>query len=98
MRARGLSRNYVSHITKEGLDSLKNPTLEDIMMFVNDGKYSPFFLQRPKVFKDGSKEFFTRKGAKVYGKLISILYACARLTDVDVEDIVETLDNIVSEG
>lgn len=98
MVKKGLSRNYASHITVEQLSSLKNPTLEDIMMLVNGGKYSPFFLQRPKVFKDGSREFFTRKGGKVYGKLVSILYACARLTDVNVEDIVETMDNIVSEG
>lgn len=98
MRTKGLSRNYASHITKEGLDSLKNPTLEDVLMFVNDGKYSPFFLKHPKEFKDGSREFLTRKGAKVYGKLVSILYACARLTDADdVENVVETMDRIISE-
>lgn len=98
MRSNGLSRNYVASISKDQLDALPHPTLEDIMMFVNGGKYTPFFLKKPKQFADGSKECLTRAGARAYGKLISIIYACARLTNENVESMVETLDSIVEEG
>jgi hypothetical protein len=97
MRSKGVSRNYVAGISQEQLNALPHPTLEDIMMFVNGGRYTPFFLNKPKRFKDGSKNCFTRAGAKVYSKLISIIYACARLTNEDVESLVETLDNIADE-
>lgn len=91
-------KNYARCITQKQLDGLDNPTLEDIMAFVNGGGYDKFFRDRPKEFPDGSREFLTKKGGNVYGKLVSILYACARLTDADAEDIVETMDNIISEG
>ena len=83
-------------ITQPKLDALENPTLEDILAFVNGGKYDKFFLGRPKESPDGSRQYLTLKGGRVYGKLVSIIYACARLTGVD-EDMVETMDNIIAE-
>jgi len=82
-------------ITTKKLDELKNPTLEDLLAVMNDGKYDRFFLRRPREFPDGSRQFMTRKGNKMYDRLTSILYAVARLTDVDMENTVETLDTIV---
>lgn len=87
-------------ITPDQLDKMEYPTLEDILAVVNDGKYEKFFLERPKEFPDGSREYMTRAGGAVYGKLVSIIYAVARLTGIDetyneghmTEDVVETLD------
>ena len=84
-------------ITKEKLDGREQPTLEDIMAFVNGGRYDKFFRDRPYEYRDGSREYLTIKGGKVYSKLVSILYACARLTGENAEDIVETMDDIISE-
>lgn len=92
-----IGKNYARCITQKQLDGLENPTLEDVMAFVNGGRYDKFFRDRPYKFSDGSKEYLTMKGAKIYGKLVSILYACARLTGADAEDIVETMDDIISE-
>lgn len=94
----GPGKNYATCITQKQLDGLEDPTLEDVMAFVNGGHYDRFFRERPKKFPDGSREFLTKKGGSVYGKLVSILYACARMTGVHVEDIVEEMDNIISEG
>ena len=84
-------------ITTEKLDELKSPTLEDLLAVMNNGKYDKFFLRRPKEFPDGSRQFMTRKGSKMYGRLTSILYAVARLTDVSMAHAVETLDAITRE-
>ena len=86
-------------ITAERLDSFGNPTLEDILAFMNGGKYDKFFRSRPYVFKDGSKEHLTVKGAKMYRRLISIIFACARAVGNDkimnsAEELVEELDGI----
>lgn len=81
----------------EKLDKIENPTLEDILACVNGGKYDKFFRSRPKEDTEGHREGLTRKGSQVYAKLISILYACARLTGSNVESIVEDLDNITDE-
>ncbi len=83
-------------ITADKLDKLKYPTLEDILAVLNGGKYEKFFLSRPKIDADGHTEDLTAKGAKVYEKLTSILYACARLTGGEVENIVEELDTITT--
>jgi hypothetical protein len=87
------------------LDKLEHPTLEDILAVVNGGKYDKFFLKRYKEFSDGSREYLTKKGGKVYGRLVSILYAVARCTGIDenynggytMEDVVEDLDDITKE-
>ena len=82
-------------ISVGGLSPEKHPTLEDIMAFVNGGKYERFFLSKPKIFPDGSQKDMTAKGQKVYSALINILYACANLTGEDeVEQIVSELDDI----
>lgn len=89
-------------VTVERLDSLGNPTLEDILAFVNGGKYDKFFRSRPYVFKDGSKEYLTVKGVKMYCRLISIIYACVSAVGSSkiansVERLVEELDRIAEE-
>lgn len=84
-------------ISVDMLDKLENPTLEDILAVVNGGKYEKFFLKRRKEFPDGSREYLTKKGGEVYGRLVSILYAVARCTGITMEGIVEVLDDITTE-
>lgn len=84
-------------ISVDRLDKLEHPTLEDILAVVNRGKYEKFFLKRRKEFPDGSREYLTKKGGEVYGRLVSILYAVARCTGITTEDIVEVLDGITTE-
>jgi len=92
-------------ITMEQLDAMENPTLEDILAFVNGGRYQKFFLKHPKAYRDGSVEVFTSAGGRVYGELTSLLYAVARLTrmseiykgEYNMGDVVEELDSIVHE-
>lgn len=89
-------------ITQAQLCSEKHPTLEDVLAFVNCGKYVRFFLERPKDRPDGRREFFTRRGAAVYERLIALLYAVDRLVRPDamhdgrytMNEIVEKLDEI----
>jgi hypothetical protein len=51
----------------------------------------------------GCKKMLTKKmkvtkdAWRAYGQLISLLYDLSSLTDVDVTDMVETLDNIIEE-
>lgn len=92
-------------ISVDSLDNLEHPTLEDILAVVNGGKYEKFFLKRRKEFPDGSREYLTKKGGEVYGRLVSILYAVAKCTGIDEDcnggytmaSIVETLDDITKE-
>lgn len=92
-------------ISVDRLDKLEHPTLEDILAVVNGGKYEKFFLKRHKEFPDGSREYLTKKGGEVYGRLVSILYAVAKCTGIDkncngghtTDDVVEVLDNITTE-
>lgn len=39
----------------------------------------------------------TKNGSKNYGKLISLLYSIGNITKIDVNNIVDELDSIVSE-
>lgn len=84
-------------ISVAGLDAKEFPSLEDILAVVNGGRYGRFFLKRVKVDAEGRRDGLTQEGARVYGRLVSILYAVARLTDHDMEDAVETLDGITAE-
>ena len=83
-------------ITASALDKMETPTLEDILAVFNGGRCEGLLLKRIKTYSDGSRNGLTRRGGKVYGDLVSILYACARITGGDVEDIVETLDGMVN--
>lgn len=38
----------------------------------------------------------TKKGAKIYNKLIGLLYEVGELTEVDVNEIVDNLDFIIA--
>lgn len=92
-------------ITAEQLDAMKYPTLEDILAFVNGGKYQKFFLKHPKTYPDGSCEEFTPAGGRAYGGLTTLLYAVDRLTQMtetygggyDMNGVVEELDAIAHE-
>lgn len=55
------------------------------------------FLKEVQIDKDGYKNPFTKSGIKAYEKLISIIYCVGAICEVDVEDIVETLDAIANE-
>lgn len=85
------------HIKKEELDGKERPTLEDILAFINGGKYQRFFLKKPKVNPDGTRWALTETGSKLYAKLVSILYAADRcaVDGITVEDIVNILDDEV---
>lgn len=93
-------------ITVKQLDANKYPTLEDVLAFVNGGRYQKFFLDHPKVDRDGTVEVFTLAGARAYGKLTSLLYAVDRLTQMtemykggyNMNGVVEELDLIAHES
>lgn len=92
-------------ITVDELERKSAPTLEDLLAFVNGGKYHKFYLKKPKVHPDGSVEEFTTVGARAYRKLITILYAVDTLTQMTethnggytIGDVVEELDSITHE-
>lgn len=100
-----MTRRRKATITVDELGEKNAPTLEDILAFVNEGKYQKFFLDKPKVYPDGSVEEFTAKGARVYRKLIVILYAVDKLTQMTetynggytIGAVVEELDSITHE-
>ena len=62
-------------------------------------------MKRRKEFPDGSREYLTKKGGEVYGRLVSILYAVAKCTGIDdnytgghtTDDVVEALDEITTD-
>lgn len=55
------------------------------------------FLKKNQVDEDGWRQPFTKSGAKAYEKLIDIIYCVGVICEVDMEDIVETLDAIANE-
>ena len=70
-------------------------TLEDILKkykFLPKNKNA--FLKRIKII-DGIPEYRTFDGAIAYSGLISLLYDIGKLTNVDVNNIVDELDYIV---
>lgn len=71
-------------------------TLEDILAEYFGCKKP--FLKTPKNCGDFT-EYFTAQGGKAYGKLTQLLYDVGALTEHShvINDIVETLDNIVNE-
>jgi hypothetical protein len=79
--------------TRESI--LKNPTLDDILVAVNDWTPDYFILDKPQVSKDGSVNGLTKKGSEVYKTLVDILYAVSQLTCTDsIDEAVETMDRI----
>lgn len=69
-------------------------TLEEILQML--GCKNPF-LNEVKVDNDGWRQSLTVKGNKTYSKLIEILYAVGNVTEVDMEEVVERLDDITNE-
>ena len=69
-------------------------TLEDILREL--GSTKPF-LNEVIINEDGTREPFTKSGNKAYSKLIEIIYAVGDLTNRDMNDIVEELDNITAQ-
>ena len=90
-------------ITMEEFCTLRTPALEDVLAILNGGKYEKFFLDRPREYPDGSKKYLTRKGAKLYRLLTSLLENISKITAVDevfrggysTGDVIEELDEIV---
>ena len=71
-------------------------TLEDILKkykFLPKSKNA--FLKRIKII-DEIPEYRTVNGAIAYRKLISLLYDIGKLTNIDVNNIVDKLDYIVA--
>lgn len=61
-----------------------NRTLEEILQH--------FFGCKKPFRTDGE---LTCKGSAAYGNLVELLYNLSNLTEIDVNDMVETLDNII---
>ncbi len=75
----------------------EQPTLEDILCFLN-GKKEKMFLKKMKIDKGGYVvKWGTSRGEITYRKLTEILYGLGRLLNKENEmnDIVEELDYIV---
>lgn len=70
-------------MTNEKKMTYPNRTLEEILQH--------FFGCKKPFRTDGA---FTCKGSIAYGKLTELLYNIGNLTEIDMNDIVETLDNI----
>lgn len=70
-------------------------TLEEILQKYFKCK-KPFLNHPYYAEEECATETFTVRGGKAYGELISLLYDIGELTETDVNDIVETLDNIAS--
>lgn len=69
-------------------------TLEDILKEL--GSKKPF-LNEVIINEDGSREPFTKSGGRAYEKLTRILYAVGKLTNTNMNDIVEELDSIADQ-
>ena len=71
---------------------MKN-TLEDVLQLM--GSKKPF-LKTMKIEND-MRQPFTKTGSKAYNLLTDVLYKVGELTNTDMNDIIETLDNIADE-
>ena len=71
-------------MTNEQKMTYRNRTLEEILQH--------FFRCKKPFRKDGE---MTQAGVRAYARLTELLYNISNLTEIDVNDIVETLDNII---
>lgn len=71
-------------------------TLEEILQEYIKCK-KPFLKNPYYDDKELAPVTMTTWGSAAYGKLISLLYDIGELTEIDVNNIVDVLDNIVSE-
>lgn len=55
------------------------------------------FLKNPYYDYEEHPVTLTRHGGKAYGNLISLLYDIGKVCEINVNDIVDELDSIVSE-
>lgn len=69
-------------------------TLEEVLQEM--GCKNPF-LNDVKIDEEGYRQPFTVKGCKAYSKLVEILYAVGNLTEIDMSEVVERLDDIAEE-
>lgn len=69
-------------------------TLEDILITL--GSKKPF-RKKPIRYDEERQDWLTESGNKAYSKLIDIVYTIGELTDTNMNDIVEILDQITSE-
>lgn len=78
------------------------PCVETLLIAVNGMKNEKMFLNRVKRDKEGNLiECFTKKGAKMYNRLLKIIHGVLDITGVDSDKkifarIQEELDDIVS--
>lgn len=68
--------------------------LEEILNVL--GSKNPF-LNKVIINEDSGRQPFTKSGEKAYEKLIEILYAIGKLTNTDMNDIIEELDSIANQ-
>jgi len=66
--------------------------LEDILQ-KHFGLKGPLCLKRPRDTGERT-DHYTKAGYEAYGKLIEVIYDAAKLTEVDVNELVERLDQI----
>ena len=69
-------------------------TLEDILNIL--GSKKPF-RKKPIKYDEGMLDWLTESGHKAYSKLIDIVYTIGEITDTNMNNIVEILDQITNE-
>lgn len=78
------------------------PCMEELLIAVNGMKNEKMFLNMVKRDKEGNLiECFTKKGAKMYNRLLKIIHGVLNITGVDNDGeiftrIQDELDDIVS--
>ena len=70
-------------------------TLEEVLQRDFNCK-RPFYKNPPKN-ADGSREYLTNAGSKAYSRLVGMLYDIGAITETDINEVVERLDQIVNE-
>lgn len=70
-------------------------TLEEVLQ--KDFNCKRPFYKNPKKNADGSREYLTKAGSKAYSQLTEMLYNIGAITETDMNEVVERLDQIVNE-
>ena len=95
-----------SIVVKSKDDDIANK-LSDMYGFCIESIGSVEFIEQPKTLENVLQKYFkvkhpfnlktdefTKAGSNAYGKLTSLLYDIGNITDIDMTNIIETLDDI----
>ena len=95
-----MSKRKKPRLTFWKFQTMKNKTLDDILAFVNGGRYGGYVRKRLKEIDESDDSVtwvdscFTKKGADAYARLCEILFAVGDLVGTYrcMENIVEQMD------